>query len=84
MSRFSFYSEKSSLSISFRTYSSKREFETMYIYVKIKNSIESATALGDASRHKPDRYAAISLMASATPLMRPSLGLYRYSFVQNI
>jgi hypothetical protein len=56
----------------------------MYIYVKIKNSIESATALGDASRHKPDRYAAISLMASATPLMRPSLGLYRYSFVQNI
>ncbi len=35
-----------------------------------KDFYQPATALGDASRHKPDRCAAISLMASATPLMR--------------
>jgi hypothetical protein len=38
--------------------------------IEINNYIELAKALGDASRHKPDRCAAISLMASAIPLRR--------------
>jgi len=43
----------------------------------LNNPIEFATALGDASRPEPDRFA-ISLIASATPFKAPSLGLYRY------
>ena len=49
----------------------------------IKNSIESAAALGDASRHKPSSFAA-SLMASATPVRRLRLVYNRYSFVHYI
>jgi hypothetical protein len=49
----------------------------------MKNSIESASAFGDASHPKPSSFAA-SLRASATPFKAPSLSFYKHPFVHCI